>query len=617
MKAFRRRFSTFLLRKGSSWDAAIDGSVIDSPPIPAEEVWSLRDDELTKQPDEPGDTAYNAMGVAHSMFDRDPEFRPGSNNWAVSSSIGKDGRAILASDMHLGLRVPAIWYRAVMDTPCLDGRKRRLVGVTLPGVPGLVEGSNGDVAWGMTNSYGDFGDIVELVYPKDANDDGESNTYLTPDGPRQIERVVEEVNVGGEIQTIEYETTIWGPVVSRKENRRFVHHWIGDDPDALDTHFFEMENAESTKEAMDVCNQAGILQLNVVVADRQGEIGWTLSGRLARRTSGPVRTIQDWSNRESWQGYLPPESYPRIENPENGRVWTANNRVVGGAMMKSVGDSGMDQGGRAHQIRKRLLDQDSFDENELLEIQLDDEALFLARWHNLLLATIDNSPDAVTEEFKVEAENWINRASSNSVGYRIVRSFRSNTIEYFFGLNRSKADTIPRRGAIVEKAGIERYLPLSQEAVVWDLIVEKPKNWLPPEFESWQELLADAARNAERAITSSGPIGDATWGARNTSSVRHPLSTSLPFLSAWLDMPSVPLSGDRDMPRVQARAFGASQRMVVSPGYEENGIYHQPGGQSGHPLSPYYRSGYDDWCEGNPSPLLPGPTRYKLKLVPK
>ncbi len=70
------------------------------------------------------------------------------------------------------------------------------------------------------------------------------------------------------------------------------------------------------------------------------------------------------------------------------------------------------------------------------------------------------------------------------------------------------------------------------------------------------------------------------------------------------------------MPRVQGRSFGASQRMVVSPGHERSGIFHMPGGQSGHPLSPFYLAGHADWAAGRPGPFLPGPATHTLRLVP-
>ena len=70
------------------------------------------------------------------------------------------------------------------------------------------------------------------------------------------------------------------------------------------------------------------------------------------------------------------------------------------------------------------------------------------------------------------------------------------------------------------------------------------------------------------------------------------------------------------MPRVQGPTFGASERLAVSPGREAYGYFHMPCGQSGHPLSPYYRAGHNAWEEGRPTPFLPGKTVYELTLVP-
>jgi penicillin amidase len=55
--------------------------------------------------------------------------------------------------------------------------------------------------------------------------------------------------------------------------------------------------------------------------------------------------------------------------------------------------------------------------------------------------------------------------------------------------------------------------------------------------------------------------------------------------------------------------------MVVSPGFEENGIFHMPTSQSGHPWSPYYGMGHTDWEQGIASPFLPGKTKYTLTLL--
>ena len=82
-------------------------------------------------------------------------------------------------------------------------------------------------------------------------------------------------------------------------------------------------------------------------------------------------------------------------------------------------------------------------------------------------------------------------------------------------------------------------------------------------------------------------------------------------------MPPTELPGDADSPRNQTPRHGASERLVVSPGHEEEGLFEMPGGQSGHPLSPYYRAGHLSWVRGEPTPLLPGPTRHVLQLIPR
>jgi penicillin amidase len=93
------------------------------------------------------------------------------------------------------------------------------------------------------------------------------------------------------------------------------------------------------------------------------------------------------------------------------------------------------------------------------------------------------------------------------------------------------------------------------------------------------------------------------------------LSRALPLLRRLLDMPPEPLPGDLNMPRVQAPDNGASERLVVLPGSEENGFFHMPGGQSGHPLSPYYRAGHSAWAHGEGTPFLSGQTQHRLTLV--
>jgi penicillin amidase len=105
-----------------------------------------------------------------------------------------------------------------------------------------------------------------------------------------------------------------------------------------------------------------------------------------------------------------------------------------------------------------------------------------------------------------------------------------------------------------------------------------------------------------------------SWGEINRADIRHPLSGSMGLLARWLDMPYDALAGDSNMPRVARPDFGASERFAVSPGNEENGYMHMPAGQSGHPLSEFYRAGHDDWVQGRPTAFLPGKSVHTLRL---
>ena len=163
----------FLVPAGTSWDAALDGGTMAVPPMLF---------ELTTDDEEPA-----AVAARHLIEDDSTTSMVGSNNWAVAGSRTADGRAILADDMHLGLSLPNTWFRAAMEWPSGDGRAEpnRIIGVTLAGTPAVVAGSNTRVAWGFTNSYGDWTDLVILEM------DGEE--YLTPDGPRSLEVHNEEI----------------------------------------------------------------------------------------------------------------------------------------------------------------------------------------------------------------------------------------------------------------------------------------------------------------------------------------------------------------------------------------------------------------------------------------
>jgi penicillin amidase len=588
----------FVARGGTEWDAPLAGGPVPEPPIPPVSSLDLR--------------TFPAVELAGALLERsDPGF-PGSNNFAVAGSLTTHGRALVANDMHLGLGVPNIWFRARLIHG-EDAARVDIEGVTLPGVPALVVGSNGHVAWAFTNSYGDWLDLVRL----EVDSATDPARYRTADGWRGFDIHEERIDIAGaESETLIVRETLWGPLIAGNDNEPpMALAWTAHREGSVNVRLIDMETARNTAEALAVAAGAGVPAQNFVVGDEHGHIAWTIAGRIPLRSDGhdASRPI-DGSTLTSdiWQGWLPADRQPRIIDPPSGRLWTANARVVDGEALRLIGEGGYDNGARAAQIRDGLLARDSFDEKDLLAIQLDDRALFLDRWWRLLRnALASSTQDKGLSELSDAIATWDGCACVDSIAYRLVRTFRTYVHEAVM-----QALAEPVRAQVPDFTWPK--LP-QNEGVVWQLLRQRPAHWLPQPFASWDELLvAQARRVAESLADEPGGLRTRTWGEANTVQIRHPLSAALPgFVGAWLDMPAEALPGDAFMPRVQGVRFGASERLVVAPGLESQAIAHMPAGQSGHPLAPYYGAGHADWTTGTRSALRPQQTRWLLKLEPE
>jgi len=149
------------------------------------------------------------------------------------------------------------------------------------------------------------------------------------------------------------------------------------------------------------------------------------------------------------------------------------------------------------------------------------------------------------------------------------------------------------------------------------LLDARAPGWLPPGYQDWRALQRAAIDRVIADLDREGlPLAKATWGQRNTAAISHPIALAVPALGPWLGAPRDLLPGDAHMPRVAGPKFGQSERLTVSPGREEEGLYNMPGGQSGHPLSPFFLRGHEQWVKGTPTPLLPGAAAHTLILKP-
>ncbi|WP_414664561.1 penicillin acylase family protein [Horticoccus sp. 23ND18S-11] len=592
-------------------DAALDGTTAPVAPIPSRKLINLRAPKVGFTP-----TPFAAPADPFPFFVRDPETAVGSNAFALAGTHTASGAAMLANDMHLDYMVPTTWYRA-----SLEYAGRTVTGVTLPGTPAVVAGSNGRVAWGFTNSYVDTGDLVVVELNTIA-----PTLYRVPDRDAlvPIEQRRETFKVKGGKDVVEdFAWTVWGPIVGTNDRQRpLAHRLVVHDPDAINLNLLEMETVSTTAEAIGVAHRAGIPAQNMLIADQAGAIAWTIAGRLPKRVGFDGRLPVTWTfGDRRWDGYLAsaevpvftttPEAVPGAMPLPDGRLWSANQRHVGGTALAKLGDGAYRRAPRAAQIRDDLARLEKATPRDLLAVQLDDRALFLTRWHGLLKGTLApaatgaNKPRAT---LRALVETAPERASLDSVSYRLVRTFRDAVYQRVFP---------PIFASCVEAFPGFNFHELQLEPALWAMLESKPLHLLAPEYATWDDLLIAAADDVIKAVEKSGDsLGEATWGRVNVTRIRHPFTYSYPWLARWLNMPADPLPGDADTPRVQRPGHGSSERLVVSPGRESEGIFHMPGGQSAHPMSPFHRAGHDAWVRGEPTPFLPGATQHTLTLTP-
>jgi penicillin amidase len=592
----------FLNSTASEWDSPELGAQLPPPVPPGPDVFDLRVSNARAKALALHDVLPDGMRVD---TEAEADAR-GSNNWAVAGSRTKDGHAIIANDMHLGLGVPNIWYRASLVRPH-NGRDLTVTGATLPGVPSVIVGSNGTIAWGFTNTTADWTDRVLL----DVQGEGGSATYMSPNGPQPFETHTEIIAISDEWhESVTVRDTIWGPVDGPDaQGRLHAVAWVAHSPNGMNFNLSAMDEVTTIEDAMNVANRSGTPGQNCVIADNRGGIGWTIAGRIPKRVGFDGRVPTSWADgTRGWQGWYEPADYPRILNPSSGIIVTANNRIVSDGHLAMLGDGGYDPGARARQIRNGLLATEKIGYEDIRRIHLDDRAILMERWRDLALSVLATTEGAGRNEFKRLLETtWTGRASTDSVAYRLVRQFRLEAAQLAWAPFVSRVRPIA--------PGFPAAPGRALEGPVWALLTAQPAHLLDPKYPNWNALMVDAIDQTIAALTIDGRVlADRTWGEANTLTATHPISRAVPLLSKWLDLPRDPLPGDSHVPRFQSATNGASERLAVSPGQEAAGYFHMPGGQSGHPRSANYKDGHAAWVNGDATPFLPGPSVARLIL---
>ncbi len=578
----------FLTAFHSPWQATLDGQTTQPPALP-HSAWPAASTENERTAVIPVDN----NNVNHDF---------GSNNWAIGGQLTPYKSAMLANDMHLSIRVPNTWYRASLHWQ--EPSVVSLHGLTLPGIPGLVVGSNTYIAWGFTNSYADLTDTIYL----DTTADGAH--YITADGKKPFieHKEIIQVNDQDDVELI-IKSTEWGPVINPEQEQHKVIHWVAYSDAAINFELTKLATTTTVAAALKLAPTVGMPTQNLVVADAQGNIGWTLAGPLlARNAKQGLFAQQSTDLSANYGDLLGAADYPLVMNPNNQRIWTANAPVLGGTEIEKIGLGPYAHSARSQRIQQRLLDKSQFSESDLLSIQLDSDNRYLQAWNRFIQQQLITLGLYREHPISNILSNWSghNGDAASAALTIISQEYKQALLEQTVGYLKQHDDTF------------YSYSLSQYRDIPWmDILSSQPANLLPTKYKSWQAFHRSVLNTAiekidEQALLTDNNVVSAWYASRH----RHPLSGNIPLFGHLLNMPSVPLTGSKYTPNVDTGGFGASQRLVVSPGHEANAILHMPSSQSGHPLSPYYGEAHKAWATGIASPLLPGETVNQLTLTP-
>ena len=257
----------------------------------------------------------------------------GSNAWVVNGRLGESGGAIVANDPHLALQIPSLWYPVVAK-----GKKLDVSGMTLVGLPVVIFGKNGDIAWAGTNMMADTQDLyfesTNEKNPSEYEFMGKAMAFsvrtesieVRSEFPAWMHKKIEPVK-------IQIRETIHGPVISdifSGLDKPISLRWTALDADDTSYEAFYLLNyATNWTTFKDAMKKHVAPPLNVLYGDSLGNIGYIAAGRIPVRKSGDgTFPTLGWTGETEWASYVSPEDWITLYNPRKGYIVSANDKIA-------------------------------------------------------------------------------------------------------------------------------------------------------------------------------------------------------------------------------------------------------------------------------------------------
>ncbi|MFC2089296.1 penicillin acylase family protein [Bacteroidota bacterium] len=327
-----------------------------------------------------------------------------SNNWAVSGDRSETGKPLMANDTHLELFSPGYWYQMHQ---VVEG-KLNVTGVILPGIPFIAAGHNEDISWGITYAIADNLDFYqETLNPLD------SNQYKLDGTWKKLVLKEETIPVKGLNEPVKRlnRFTHRGPVVSEfkgVEDKAITIRWVGMDDSYEMTGLYLLNKASNWEEYREALSKIKALSLNLIYADRHGNIGMQLIGAIPIREGVPVMMFPGDTSLHDWTAddIIPFENLPYTYNPESGIVASANNKQVSDDYPYYIGTY-YSLPNRFDRINELLNDSRGKHSVESFKrIQTDQVSVFARRLTPVFIEAVDGKTDSIFTEALDQLKKW-------------------------------------------------------------------------------------------------------------------------------------------------------------------------------------------------------------------
>jgi penicillin G amidase len=535
----------------------------------------------------------------------------GSNAWVVGPGRSTTGGALLANDPHLGLQAPGVWYLAHLQTPGLE-----LIGATLPGIPAMVLGHNGTIAWGFTNTGADTQDLfIERVDPEDPTH------YVTPEGSAPFELRQELIEIaGGAPVALTIRLTRHGPVISDLlpdaaafgADRVVALAWsaLSDEDLALQA-LLGVAKTQNWQQFVTALRDVGVPMQNIHYADTSGHIGFIAPGRVPIRRNGDGRwPVPGWTGEYDWDGWIPFEALPRTIDPAAGVLFNANNRIVPADYPYLI-TADWEAPHRARRLAQ-LLERDAFGPADFATMQADVLSLLAL---DLLPIMLTAEPHGVGAAAMAKLQTWDRVMRADAAEPLIFAAWYRELSRLIY------ADELGEM--------FDGFWHVRPQFMAW--ILTRGQVWCDDirtdPVETCAELAADALDAALLDLMRRfGDEPDAwRWGDAHVARMSHPILANQPLLSLLFSI-EVATGGDsvtvdvghfnpRDERHPFASTHAATYRAIYDLADLDQSRFVTATGQSGNPLSRHYGDLTELWARGASVPILRDGADYRQQAV--